>query len=507
MIRRGDQVRLSLQKLRLRKRRAAFAVVSIALGVVVLVTVNSLMDGVRNIAITTLWTEEIDPNVIRVSTKGSEYDYEFYSESSSSRRSKTKERYQYLTEAVFDTIREWPGVAAADRTVRVYPVTVDAWGRQPNPATALRGVPAALLEQYVGAAGSLAATTNAIPLVAGERLVLRRFDEKAGKIVTDPAGTTNSWIGREVTLTIGDNYAELRNYDFDSTKRAFHPRDAGDVTADRDDLERGLRAQYDLTIYNTTLTLRGRIVGLRPGTDLLMPSDVAATCEQWLDQRRRLARLFDTPVSDTSAFENNGRRPPRDGEYREALVVVRAGTDIEAVAKRIDEMGFRATTRARAFENRVKEFDSAMRVVKGIAYAIGGVLLVIAAGLLWSTTSRVVSDSRADIGLFRALGATKSDIRQLFLGESVLLGVLGTLAGMVAGWAAAAGISHWILNLTRAETYDQESLLLIPDTVFAVDWKFSVLLLLGAAAISLLAGLWPATRAANVDPVKALKRE
>ena len=49
MIRRGDQIRLSLQKLRLRKRRAAFAVVSVALGIVVVVTVNSLIDGVRNV--------------------------------------------------------------------------------------------------------------------------------------------------------------------------------------------------------------------------------------------------------------------------------------------------------------------------------------------------------------------------------------------------------------------------------------------------------------------------
>ncbi len=503
MIRQGDQIRLSLQKLRLRKRRAAFAVVSVALGVIVVVTVNSLMDGVRNVAITTLWTEEIDKNVIRVSTKGSEYDYE----SRSAGRSKTKERYQFLTEAVFDAMRGWPGVAAADRAVPVHPVTVDAWANRPQPVTSLRGVPAALLQQYVRTPGSLAAVTNMIPLVAGERLVRLRFDNKTHKLVTDPAGTTNSWIGREVTIVVGDNYTDLSAYEFNSDKRSFEPRDPGDITAQRDEIERNLRAQYDLTIYNTTLTLRGRIVGLRPGSDVILPTDVAVMCEQWLDQRRGLARWSDAPVVDSSRYESGGRRRPRPGEYRDALVVVDDGADIEAIAKRIEEMGFYATTRARAFENRVKEFDSAMRVVKGIAYAIGGVLLVIAGGLLWSTTSRVVSDSRADIGLFRALGATKSDIRRLFLGESVLLGVLGTIFGTLTGWALAAGISHWIINLTRAETYDPEAALLIPESVFAVDVKFSFALLVGAAIISLLAGLWPANRAANVDPVKALKRE
>jgi len=45
-----------------------------------------------------------------------------------------------------------------------------------------------------------------------------------------------------------------------------------------------------------------------------------------------------------------------------------------------------------------------------------------------------VSDSRVDIGLFRALGATKREIRRLFLGEAMLQGVLGTVVGMLLGW-------------------------------------------------------------------------
>jgi ABC-type lipoprotein release transport system permease subunit len=66
------------------------------------------------------------------------------------------------------------------------------------------------------------------------------------------------------------------------------------------------------------------------------------------------------------------------------------------------------------------------------------------------------------LGVLRpALDATKREVRHLFLGEAVLQGVLGTVFGMVLGWAL----------------------------------------------VSLLAGLVPANRAANVDPVKALKRE
>jgi hypothetical protein len=508
MIRGRDQIRLSLQKLRLRKRRAAFAIVSVALGVVVIVMASSLMDGIRNVAVTTLWTEELDRDVIRVSTSGNEYDFGPYDDEPVERK-KTKKRHQFLTEALFEEMRGWPGVEAADRPIEVDSVRLHAWEKRPRPVTALRGVPEALLRRYAVEPDALRQTSNAIPLVVGERLVRLRYEEKTRKLEFDPAGTNRvAWLGREVAITLGDNYTNIRPDDFDHRTRQFTERDAGDVTAQRDALERNLRTQFDLTIYNTTLTLRGRVVGLRPGSEILVPLEAAALCDRWLDQRRRLAALRDLAADDSSSVhEARGRRTPRAGEFREGLVVVAPNANIEAIAKRIDEMGFYAATRARVFENQAKAFDGALRVVKMIAHAFGGALLGLACGLMWSTTSRIVSDSRADIGLFRALGATKGDIRRLFLGESVLLGTLGTLTGMLIGWALAMGLSHWVISWARSETYDPEEALLIPDTIFSIDVTFSFLLLLGAAAISLLAGLWPATRAANVDPVKALKRE
>src|SRR5207247_1762971 len=165
------------------------------------------------------------------------------------------------------------------------------------------------------------------------------------------------------------------------------------------------------------------------------------------------------------------------------------------------------TTRASAFESMMKELDTVIRFVKRIAFAFGALLLGLACGLLWSTTSRIVSDSRVDIGLFRALGATKTDIRRLFLSEAVLLGMLGTLVGMLIGWVLAAGISHWVIRFARRAVTDPEDLLLVPDSIFSVDLRFSLMLLAGAAIVSLVAGWLPASRAANVDPVKALKRE
>ena len=112
MIRRRDQIRLSLQKVGLRKKRAAFAIVSVGLGAVVVVTVSSLMDGVRDVAVKTLWSEEIDRDAIKVSANQNPYEYALSEEG---RKQKTKKRFQFLTESVLEEIRGWPGVEAADR--------------------------------------------------------------------------------------------------------------------------------------------------------------------------------------------------------------------------------------------------------------------------------------------------------------------------------------------------------------------------------------------------------
>src|ERR1039457_7343836 len=108
-----------------------------------------------------------------------------------------------------------------------------------------------------------------------------------------------------------------------------------------------------------------------------------------------------------------------------------------------------------------------MRVVKQVAFAFGGLILGLACGLVWSTTSMTVSDSRTDIGLFRALGATKREIRRLFLGEAMLQGVLGTVVGMVLGWGLALAISHWGIGFARRPVNEPEEARRVHNSRFA----------------------------------------
>ena len=505
MIRRRDQIRLSAQKLALRKKRAVFSIISVALGVVVVVTVNSLIENMRDMIIRTQFTEDIDKNVIRIYAMDNN-PYE-YMPRRKEKNETPKKRYQFLNETAFEEMRAWSEVVAADRPVTVGNLSFDALQNRPRNISQATGVPDEMIRRYVRDPALLTAGSNSVPLVLGERITRLSYNADHKKFEAASTNEVNAWIGRDITITVGDPFADLSRYNYDYDKKEWTELSDDEREQQREGILRGNRQRQDPTIGNTMLSLRGRVVGFCPGSQIFMPLDVAILCDKWLTQRQGLSSLWPTSRSEEIEYGARGRATPREGEYTEGVVLLKDGTDAEAVAARIKDMGFVPTTRGSAFENMVKEFDTVVRVVKRIAFALGALILSLACGLLWSTTSRIVSDSRVDIGLFRALGATKSDVRRLFLSEAVLLGLLGTLTGMVLGWALAFEISRWTIRFVRREVADPEQMLMIPDSVFRVDWMFCLLLLVGAALVSILAGLWPANRAANVDPVQALKRE
>jgi len=97
-----------------------------------------------------------------------------------------------------------------------------------------------------------------------------------------------------------------------------------------------------------------------------------------------------------------------------------------------------------------------------------------------------VLERRSEIGLRRALGATKGQIRAQFLAEAILLSLAGGITGVAIGTAATAIYAH-----------GHHELLVIPLEAWAGG--FAAAIIIGAAA-----GLLPAIRAARLSPVQAL---
>ena len=121
--------------------------------------------------------------------------------------------------------------------------------------------------------------------------------------------------------------------------------------------------------------------------------------------------------------------------------------------------------------------------------------------IIYNSFAIAVTQRRSEIGILRALGATRAQIRWLFLGESAVTGVIGSIGGVVFGMLIARGIAASIGTLIN-DVYGVAQR--------AGDVATSPALLMSALAIgvatSIVAALIPARNAARVDPVHALQK-
>ena len=132
-------------------------------------------------------------------------------------------------------------------------------------------------------------------------------------------------------------------------------------------------------------------------------------------------------------------------------------------------------------------------VLEILTLAVGalGTISLVAGGIGILTIMTIsVNERISEVGLLRALGAARHQIMGLFLGEAMILGSAGGLAGLALGIGGA-----WLIHL------------LLPGLPVHIAWTHVLLSLGIAVGIGLLAGVVPALRAARLDPVQALRAE
>ena len=151
--------------------------------------------------------------------------------------------------------------------------------------------------------------------------------------------------------------------------------------------------------------------------------------------------------------------------------------------------------------SRGEQFEATSRI-----YALGSNItsvfaLFIGMFIIYNTFAIAVTQRRGEIGILRALGATRGQIRTLFLTESAITGLAGTLAGAGFGILMARAMAGYIGGLLE-EVYGfaQQT-----ESIEVAPWLLSAAIAMGVAT-SLIAAFIPARAAALVDPVQALQK-
>ncbi len=148
--------------------------------------------------------------------------------------------------------------------------------------------------------------------------------------------------------------------------------------------------------------------------------------------------------------------------------------------------------------------DAANRVfalINVMLSSIGGLALFVASLGIVNTMIMAIYERTREIGTLKAIGASRGDIRNMFMIEAGLIGTLGGVVGIIGGWLL--GI---LLNYVIA-WYIQQKNLPIQATFFVTPWWLALAALGFAAMVGVVAGLYPAARAARLDPLVALRYE
>ncbi len=162
--------------------------------------------------------------------------------------------------------------------------------------------------------------------------------------------------------------------------------------------------------------------------------------------------------------------------------------------------------------NWTQEFGSFFKMVqleKTMMFIILMLIIAIAAFNLVSSLVMVVTDKRSEIAILRTLGASPRDIMAIFMVQGSVIGIIGTLMGLIGGILLAMNVTFLVEKLQQLLQTK-----LISDTVYFVDylpskieWDDVSKIIVFALVMSFIATIYPAWQAARIHPAEALRYE
>jgi putative ABC transport system permease protein len=182
--------------------------------------------------------------------------------------------------------------------------------------------------------------------------------------------------------------------------------------------------------------------------------------------------------------------------YASLSVRAQSPSQVETLESSIKKMGFNAFSLLDASKSlRIffSVFDSLLTIFGSLALAVATLGIV-------NTLVMAILERRREIGVLKALGAADSDIQQLFFVEAGVMGFFGAILGVTFGWLLGRALTFGMNAYLKRQSLNPIELTFVPWWLVVAGLVFGIL-------VSLAAGLYPASRAAKLNPVDALRYE
>src|SRR5271168_751042 len=328
------------------------------------------------------------------------------------------------------------------------------------------------------------------------------FDEMKGSFFSGPEANeailqiefardlskqTDSLIGKDLVL----RYAEKQALPADdaATSASAGNQSAADRSTTKHSAEDDAPASGGFSLVPRELKLR--IIGVvetEPATGfggfgrgrLLIPLQIA--------QNLRIAQ----PTDMREMLRGNTGKP----SYESLTVRVSSPKAVQGVEDAIKGMGFGTFSILDATKN-LRLFFTVFDLLLGI---FGSLALTVASLGIINTLVMAILERRREIGILKALGAADRDVRRLFFVEAGAMGLVGGVLGVAIGWLIGRALTF----ATNVYLARQE---LPPIDLSSIPWWMVVGAIAFSFFVSLAAGMYPASRAARLNPVEALRYE
>ncbi|MFN2530427.1 MAG: ABC transporter permease [Pyrinomonadaceae bacterium] len=235
---------------------------------------------------------------------------------------------------------------------------------------------------------------------------------------------------------------------------------------------------------------QGGLRGLMPGAAIYLPLRIA---HDWTVQHRGPLGQVALALARQGGSLGQGQT---EG-YDSAVVRVTEPVVLTEVRKRITELGFGSFS----IVDQLDQIRTVFLIIDSVLGLLGGISLLVASFGIANTMIMSILERTREIGIMKAIGAEDREIKLIFFVEAAVIGVVGGVIGTLLAWgidAVANRLAYrFILKPQGASFID----------FFSLPPYLSVGAIGFALAVSIIAALYPAARAARIDPVRALRHD
>ncbi len=156
-----------------------------------------------------------------------------------------------------------------------------------------------------------------------------------------------------------------------------------------------------------------------------------------------------------------------------------------------------------------KSFFNALKVERNVMFLILCLIIIVAAFNIISSMIMLVKDKGHDIAIMRTMGASRGNVLRIFMLTGASIGFIGTIFGAILGISFALNIDAiktFLESMSGASLWDEE-IRFLSEIPAEIDWNEVAVILTIAFGLSICATIYPAWRAARLDPVQALRYE